>query len=30
MRELATGAGFSQFRRVDLRHPVNAFYEARP
>jgi 2-polyprenyl-3-methyl-5-hydroxy-6-metoxy-1,4-benzoquinol methylase len=30
MRELAAGAGFSQFRRVDLRHPVNAFYEARP
>jgi 2-polyprenyl-3-methyl-5-hydroxy-6-metoxy-1,4-benzoquinol methylase len=29
MRELVLGAGFSKFRRVDLPHPVNAFYEAR-
>jgi 2-polyprenyl-3-methyl-5-hydroxy-6-metoxy-1,4-benzoquinol methylase len=29
MRKLVEGAGFSQFRRVDLTHPVNAFYEAR-
>jgi 2-polyprenyl-3-methyl-5-hydroxy-6-metoxy-1,4-benzoquinol methylase len=30
MRELATWAGFSRFRRVDLPSPINAFYEARP
>jgi len=30
MRELAMGAGFTRFRRVDLTHPVNAFYEVRP
>lgn len=29
MRKLVERAGFSQFRRVDLQHPVNAFYEAR-
>lgn len=29
MRELAQRAGFSRFRRVDLAHPVNAYYEAR-
>ena len=29
MRELVLGAGFSRFRRVDLPHPVNAFYEER-
>ena len=29
MRKLVEGAGFSRFRRVDLTHPVNAFYEAR-
>lgn len=29
MRKLVEGAGFSRFRRVDLAHPVNAFYEAR-
>jgi hypothetical protein len=23
-------AGFSRFRRVDVDHPVNAFYEIRP
>lgn len=30
MRELTSRAGFTRFRRVDLPHPVNAFYEARP
>lgn len=30
MRDLVTSAGFTRFRRVDLPHPVNAFYEARP
>ncbi len=30
MRELANGAGFTRFRRLDLPHPVNAYYEARP
>jgi 2-polyprenyl-3-methyl-5-hydroxy-6-metoxy-1,4-benzoquinol methylase len=29
MRKLVEGAGFSRFRRVDLTHPVNAYYEAR-
>lgn len=29
MRELVQRAGFSRFRRVDLPHPVNAYYEAR-
>jgi 2-polyprenyl-3-methyl-5-hydroxy-6-metoxy-1,4-benzoquinol methylase len=29
MRELTTGAGFTQFRRVPLPHPMNAFYEVR-
>jgi hypothetical protein len=28
-RALALGAGFAQFRRLDVEHPVNAFYEAR-
>ena len=31
MRELVTGAGFTQFRRIDeLEHAFNAYYEARP
>jgi 2-polyprenyl-3-methyl-5-hydroxy-6-metoxy-1,4-benzoquinol methylase len=30
MRELVTGAGFTRFRRVEIPHPVNAFYEVRP
>jgi 2-polyprenyl-3-methyl-5-hydroxy-6-metoxy-1,4-benzoquinol methylase len=30
MRELTEQAGFTRFRRIDLPHPVNAFYEARP
>jgi 2-polyprenyl-3-methyl-5-hydroxy-6-metoxy-1,4-benzoquinol methylase len=29
MRGLVERAGFSRFRRVDLPHPVNAYYEAR-
>jgi 2-polyprenyl-3-methyl-5-hydroxy-6-metoxy-1,4-benzoquinol methylase len=30
MRELANGAGFTRFRRLDVPHPTNAYYEARP
>jgi len=30
MRALVAAAGFTRFRRLDLPHPVNAFYEARP
>ena len=30
MRALVEQAGFTRFRRVDLPHPINAFYEARP
>ncbi len=30
MRELVEGAGFTRFRRLDIPHAVNAFYEARP
>jgi SAM-dependent methyltransferase len=29
-RELAAKAGFSQFRRLRIDHPANAFYEIRP
>jgi hypothetical protein len=29
MRELASAAGFTRFRRLDLPHPTNAYYEAR-
>jgi SAM-dependent methyltransferase len=29
-RELATRTGFSQFRRLKIDHPANAFYEIRP
>ncbi len=29
-REMASSAGFSQFRRMDVDHAVNAFYEIRP
>jgi SAM-dependent methyltransferase len=29
-RALATEAGFARFERLDVEHPVNAFYEARP
>jgi hypothetical protein len=27
---MAREAGFSRFRRMDIDHPVNAFYEIRP
>jgi 2-polyprenyl-3-methyl-5-hydroxy-6-metoxy-1,4-benzoquinol methylase len=30
MRDLVQAAGFTNFRRLDLPHPVNAFYEVRP
>jgi len=29
-RALAERAGFTRFRRLDIDHPLNAFYEARP
>jgi SAM-dependent methyltransferase len=29
-REMAEAAGFTRFRRLDVDHPVNAFYEIRP
>ena len=29
-REMATRAGFPNFQRLPIDHPVNAFYEARP
>jgi Methyltransferase domain len=29
-RQMATSAGFSRFRTIDLDSPVNAFYEIRP
>jgi len=29
-REMALAAGFSRFRRLDVDHSVNAFYEVRP
>ena len=29
-RELARAAGFARFERLDVEHPVNAFYAARP
>jgi hypothetical protein len=28
--EMARAAGWTQFRRLDIDHPVNAFYEIRP
>jgi 2-polyprenyl-3-methyl-5-hydroxy-6-metoxy-1,4-benzoquinol methylase len=30
MRELCAAAGFTRFRRLEIPHPVNAFYEVRP
>ena len=30
MHRLVERAGFSRFRRVDLPHSINAFYEALP
>lgn len=29
-REMATAAGFTRFRRLDVDHGINAFYEVRP
>jgi ubiquinone/menaquinone biosynthesis C-methylase UbiE len=29
-REMAEAAGFTRFRRLDVEHSVNAFYEVRP
>jgi SAM-dependent methyltransferase len=28
--EMTRAAGFSRFRRLDIDHPINAFYEVRP
>ncbi|MEJ7799996.1 MAG: class I SAM-dependent methyltransferase [Ilumatobacter sp.] len=28
--EMANAAGFTRFRTLDVRHPMNAFYEVRP
>ena len=30
LRELVTQAGFTRFRRLDISHPINAYYEVRP
>jgi SAM-dependent methyltransferase len=30
MRDLVAKASFTRFRRIDLPHPINAFYEVRP
>jgi SAM-dependent methyltransferase len=29
-RAMAEEAGFTRFRRLDVEHPINAFYEVRP
>jgi 2-polyprenyl-3-methyl-5-hydroxy-6-metoxy-1,4-benzoquinol methylase len=29
-REMSAVAGFTRFRRLDIDHPINAFYEIRP
>jgi hypothetical protein len=29
-KEMSERAGFTRFRRLDLDHPINAFYEIRP
>jgi hypothetical protein len=29
-REMSSAAGFTRFRRLDVDHAVNAFYEIRP
>jgi hypothetical protein len=29
-REMSEAAGFSQFRKLDVKHDLNAFYEIRP
>ena len=30
MKKLVKDAGFTRFRRIDIEHPFNAYYEARP
>jgi hypothetical protein len=30
VEQLATAAGFTRIRRLDIDHPINAFYEIRP
>jgi 2-polyprenyl-3-methyl-5-hydroxy-6-metoxy-1,4-benzoquinol methylase len=30
MRELVSAAGFTRFRRLNLPHPINAYYEVQP
>ena len=29
-REMAAAAGFTRFRKLEVDHPINAFYEIRP
>ncbi len=29
-RRMASEAGFGRFERLEIEHPVNAFYEVRP
>jgi hypothetical protein len=29
-REMTAAAGFTRFKRLEIDHAVNAFYEARP
>ena len=29
-RQMAEQAGFTRFRKLDIDHPINAFYEVRP
>ncbi|MDJ0785800.1 MAG: class I SAM-dependent methyltransferase [Myxococcota bacterium] len=29
-REMTSAAGFTRFRRLEIEHPINAFYEVRP
>ena len=29
-REMTEAAGFTRFRKLDIEHSVNAFYEVRP
>ena len=29
-REMAERAGFTRFRKLDVDHAINAFYEVRP
>ena len=29
-RQMTEQAGFTRFRKLDIDHPINAFYEVRP